>query len=86
MCINHMLVRALACDLFELGSPNWDQGCKNNLAKMPIICGKIDLDPGGQIELQSQNLPKFELVHVITHHQLKLEPSYLEKKDAKHIC
>ena len=33
----------------------------------------IDRDFQGQIELQSQNLPHFELVHAITHHQLKLQ-------------
>ena len=30
----------------------------------------IDRDLQDQIELQSQNLPHFELVHAITHHQL----------------
>ena len=40
----------------------------------------IDCDLQGQIELQSQNLPHFELVHVITHHQLKLQFPNLEQK------
>ena len=40
----------------------------------------IDLDLQGQIELQSQNLPHFELVHAITHHQLKLQFPNLEQK------
>ena len=34
----------------------------------------------GQIELQSQNLPHCELVHAITHHQLKLQFPNLEQK------
>ena len=40
----------------------------------------IDCDLQGQIELQSQNLPHFELVHAITHHQLKLQFPNLEQK------
>ena len=40
----------------------------------------IDCDLQGQIELQSQNLPHFELVHAIAHHQLKLQFPNLEKK------
>ena len=40
----------------------------------------IDRDLQGQIELQSQNLLHFELVHAITHHQLKLQFPNLEQK------
>ena len=40
----------------------------------------IDRDLQGQIELQSQNLPNFELVHAITRHQLKLQFLNLEQK------
>ena len=40
----------------------------------------FDRDLQGQIELQSQNLPHFELVHTITHHQLKLEFANWEQK------
>ena len=39
----------------------------------------IDSDLQGQIEIQSQNSPHFELVHAITHHQL-LQFSNLEQK------
>ena len=42
----------------------------------------IDRDLQGQIELQSQNLPHFELVHAITHHQMKLQFSKFGKKNA----
>ena len=38
----------------------------------------IDHDLQGQIE--PQNLPHFELVHAITHHQLKLQFPKLEQK------
>ena len=49
------------------------------------ICHKyvkyvIGLNLQGQIELQSQNLPHFELVHAITHHHLKLQFPNLEQK------
>ena len=40
----------------------------------------IDHDLQGQIELQSQNLLHFEIVHAITRHQLKLQFSNLEQK------
>ena len=40
----------------------------------------IDRDLQSQIELQSQNLPHFELVHAITNHQLKLQFPNLEQK------
>ena len=40
----------------------------------------INRDFQSQIELQSQNLPHFELVHAITHHQLKLQFPNLEQK------
>ena len=40
----------------------------------------IDHALQGQIEPQSQNLPHFELVHAITHHQLKLQFPNLEPK------
>ena len=40
----------------------------------------IDHDLHGEIELQSQNLPHFEFVHAITHHQLKLQYPNLEQK------
>ena len=40
----------------------------------------IDRDTQDQIELQSQNLPHFELVHAITHRQFKLLFPNLEQK------
>ena len=40
----------------------------------------IDRDLQGQIEPQSQNVPHSELVHAITHHQLRLQFPNLEQK------
>ena len=50
------------------------------MVKSPVVLGMIDHELQGQIELQSQNLPHFELVHAITHHQLKLQFPNLEQK------
>ena len=44
------------------------------MQKVPIVFwrgGTIALDLQDQIELKCKNLPHFELVHTITHHQLK---------------
>ena len=79
-CVNHELVRAITHHPFQLGSPNVDQRCKRSWLRSLLFCGRIDRDIQGQIELQSQNLPHFELVHAITHHQLKLQFPYLEQK------
>ena len=46
----------------------------------------IDRDLQGQIELQSQILPHFELVHAIAHHQLKLQFPNLEQKYMLALC
>ena len=46
---------------FKLGSPNVDQSCKITLLRSPLFYMTIDLDLQGQIELQSQYLPHFEL-------------------------
>ena len=73
-------VRAISHYPFKLGSPNLDQRCKRPWLRSLLFCGTIDLDLQGQIELQSQNLPHFELVHAITHHQLKFQFPNLEQK------
>ena len=78
VCINHVLVRAITHHRFKLGSPNLDHRCKRPWLRSLLFWGAIDLDLQGQIELQSQNLPHFELV--ITHHQLKLQFPNLEQK------
>ena len=73
-------VRAITHYPFKLGSQNLDHRCKRPWLRSLLFCGTIDLDLQGQIALQSQNLPHFELVHAITHHQLKLQFPDLEQK------
>ena len=73
-------VRVITHQPFKLGSPNLDQRCERPSLISLLFCGRIDLDLQGQIELRSQNLPHFELVHAITHHQLKLQFPNLEQK------
>ena len=72
-------VRAITHQLFKLVPPNLDQRCKRPWLRSLLFCGTIDRDLQGQIELQSQNLPHFELVHAITHRQLKLQFPNLEQ-------
>ena len=72
-------VRAITHQSFKLGSQNVDQRCKRPWLRSLLFCGTIDRDLQGQIE-QSQNLPHFELVDAITHHQLKLQIPNLELK------
>ena len=78
--VNHEFVRTITHQPFKLGSPNLDQRCKTPWLRALLFCGMIDHDLQGQIELQSQNLPHLELVHAITHHQLKLQFPNLEQK------
>ena len=63
--------RAITHQQFKLGSPNLDQRYKTTWSRSLLFYGTINLDLQGQIELQNQNLPHFELVHAITRHQLK---------------
>ena len=79
VCGKHLLVCAITHHPFKLGSPNLDNMCKRPWLRSLLFWGVIDLDLQGQIELQSQNLPHFELVHAITHHQLKLQFPNLEQ-------
>ena len=78
--VNHEFVRAITHHPFQLGSPNLDQRCKMPWLRSLLFCGRIDRDLQRQIELQSQNLPNFELVHAITHHQMKLQFPNLGQK------
>ena len=66
-CVNHELVRTITHDPFQLGSPNLALRCKRPWLRSLLFWGVIDLDLQGQILLQSQNLPHFELVCAITH-------------------
>ena len=72
VCGNHFLVRAITHHPFKLGSPNLDHRCKRPWLRSLSFWGVIDIDLQGQIKLQSQKLPHFELVGTITHHLFKL--------------
>ena len=78
-CVNHLLVRAIARDPFKLGSPNLDQRCKRPWLRSLLFWRAIDLDLQGQILLESQNLPHFELVRTITHYPFKLGSQNLDQ-------
>ena len=80
VCINHELVRTITHRPFKLGSPNLDQRCKTPGFRTLLFSGMIDLDLQGQIELESQILPHFELVYTITHQPYKLESPNLDRK------
>ena len=80
VCGKHLLVRAITHHPFKLGSPNLDHRCKRPSLRSLLFCGVIDLDLQGQIELQSQNLPHFEVVSAITPHPFKLEPPNFDQR------
>ena len=85
LCVNHLLVRTITRDLFKLRSPNLKHRCKRRWLRSLLLWGVggrgvIDLYLQGQIYLQSQNLPHFELVRVITHHPFKLRPPNLDQR------
>ena len=80
VCINHELVRTITHRPFKLGSPNLDQRCKTPWCGSLLFLGMIDLDLQGQIYLESQILPHFELVHTITHQPFKLQSPKLDRK------
>ena len=70
LSVNHQLVRAVT-QPFKLEPPNLDQRCKRPWLKSLLFYGTIDIELEGQIELQCQNLPHFELVRAISRHQWK---------------
>ena len=71
LSVNHQLVRAVTHQPFKLEPPILDQRCKRPWLRSLLFFGTIDLELQGQIELKCQNLPHFELVRAISHHQLK---------------
>ena len=79
MCGKQLLVRAITHHPFKVESPNLDYRYKRPLLRSLLFWGLIDLDLQGQIQLQSQNLPHFELVCAITHHPFKLGPPNLDQ-------
>ena len=80
VCVNHELVHTITHHSFKLGSPNFDQRCKTPWFRSLFLGGMIDLDLQGQIYLESQILPYFELVCTITHQPFKLESPNLDRK------
>ena len=80
VCGNHLLVRAITRHPFKLGSPNLDHRCKRPWLRSLLFWGVIDLDLQGQIKLQSQKLPHFELLGTITHHLFKLGSPNMGKR------
>ena len=42
VCVNHLLVHKITCDLFKLGSPNLDQTCKGPWLRSPLCWKAID--------------------------------------------
>ena len=78
-CVNHLLVRAITRDPFNLGSPNLNHRYKKSLLWSLLFWGVVDLYLQGQIYPRSQNLPHFELVRAITHHPFKLGPPNLDQ-------
>ena len=80
LCVNHLLVRAIAQDPFKLGSQNLDKGCKRPRLRSLLFSGPIAIDLHGQIQLKSPQLPHFELVRTITHDLFKLGSSNLDQR------
>ena len=78
-CVNHLLVRAIIRDPFNLWSPNMNHRCKRPWLRSLLFFGVIDLYFQGQIYLRSQNLPHFEIVRTIIHHPFKLGPPNLDQ-------
>ena len=71
LSVNHQLVRAVTRQPFKLEPPNLDQRCKRPWLRSLLFFWAVDLELQGQIELKCQNLPHFELVRAISHHQLE---------------
>ena len=84
--VNQGFVCTITPQQFKLGSQNFDQRAKRPWVRALLFCGMLDCHLQGQIELQSQNLPHFELVHAITHHQLKLQFPNLKQKLQGHTA
>ena len=60
-------------------STKFGQKMQNNLVKVPIVLGAIDLNLQSQIWLQNQNSPHFELVRNITQYPFKLGSPNLDQ-------
>ena len=80
LCINHLLGHVITRDRFKLASLNLKHRCKRPWLTSLLFWGVIDLYLQGQICLQSQDLPHFELGRAITHHPFKLRPPNLDQR------
>ena len=80
VCVDHGLVRTITHWLFKLGSPNLDQRCKTPWFRSLLFLGMIDYELQGQIQLERQILPNYELVCTITHQPFKVESPNLNRK------
>ena len=78
VCFRTTCVNKFVCVItyhpFRLWSPNLDQACKTTWLR---LCCLVRLTFTSKVKLNSKIkiYPLFELVHPITHHQLKLEPT-----------
>ena len=73
-CVNPELVRIITCHLFELESLNLNQKCKTP-------CFGVHWPwTSRSIQLKSQNLSHFVLVHTTSYLWLKLEPLNSDKR------
>ena len=80
--VNHKLVHVIINQPLKLESPNLDQRCKRPWLRSLLFLGQLTLNFKVKLNLKSQNLLHFQLVHVISHHQLK---SVFPNFDQKYI-
>ena len=74
--------RASTNQPFKLESPNLDQRCKRPWLRSLLFWVRLTLNFKVKLNLKIQNLPHFQLVHAISHHQLK---SVFPNFDQKYI-
>ena len=82
VCVSVCVCQSLACPRDNLGPvqariAKFGPKMQKTLVKVPIVLGG---NCQGQIYLQSQNLPHFELVRTITHHPFKLGSPNLDQR------
>ena len=80
LSVRHELVHAITHHAFKLRSPYLNHRCKRPWLRTLLFQRVIDLDLQGQSNLQSQNLPHFELVRAITHHPFTLGSQNLDQR------
>ena len=78
--LNPELVCPITYHLFKLGSPNLDWRFKTLWLISLFMEWRLTLTFKVKFNFKCQNLPHFELVHVISHHRLNIEPHNLDKR------